>query len=181
VKTDIGDAPVAVPRKRRQLEKVPDLWIAQWLARDTTTPSERRKLEAIKQSRRNASPDNRVGLLIGDEGVTPQQFDAVEQLLRKSGATQIHHAGVTRNVHSMCRAIGVEVVVHDHPRLPWGNAESMKEVVRESDLVVGAPRSGQPADESVWELLRYAKHRRTAVRAILPDGGEYRWSGSEAA
>lgn len=164
MKTDLPDTPLHPPAKRRALEQAPDLWIAQWLAGDDLTPSERRRVEEVKARRRALVRDMRVGLVVGDAGVTPPQLLALADALGGSGATEIHHAGVTSRVHSACKAVGVPVVVH--------HGETLQHVVRVSDTVIAAPKETYEPERKtgVWDIIRYAKHRNLAVTIIMPDG-----------
>lgn len=177
MKDDLPKRPDKVPTKARQLEAMPDVWIAQWLAGDTLTPAERRRLDALRASRRSRRPDVPVGLLVGAEGATAPQLEAVADELRRAGPTEIHHPGnVPGRLHAACKRIGVPVIQHRDVR----NAESgMREVVRLSGLVIAAPRemSEHATGSPVWNMIRHAKHRSVPVRIILPDG---RLTGSES-
>jgi hypothetical protein len=157
---DDAPAPAHPPAKRRQLEKVPDLWVAQWLAGDTITPSERRRLEELKASRkaRRDMLDVPVGLIIGHEGMTPEQLDALPAAL--AGATSVQHRGLPSRYHQACRRVA-PVTIH---------RDDDKAVVRASKRVVAMVRSRTPEGTDVWETVRYAKHRGVAVRVVLPDG-----------
>lgn len=161
MKEDIGPAPERPPAKRRQLEAVPDLWIAQWLAGDTLTPSERRRLEDEKGRRKAASPDKPVGVLVGHEGVTPHQMVTLMTLVEGMRPTEIHHPGLPSRLHMQLRGLEVPVVVH---------GGDYKEVVKASESVIVCPKEHQPGKSAMWEMLRYAKHRRLPARAVLPDG-----------
>jgi hypothetical protein len=163
------DAPVpdAIPRKRTALKAVPDLWIAVWLGRDDIAPSDRKRLEALKAERRSAVPDRPVGIVVGEEGMTPPQLATFKDVIVKSGATEIHHPGVASSVHGMCKSLGVPVEVH----YGGGNAE----VVRASRFVIAAPKDAthevtRTGYKTVWDHVKYAKHRSVPVQVIMPDG-----------
>lgn len=160
---DDAPLPETVPRKRRQIEMLLDRHIAIWLAGDDLTPSERRKLEEERQRRRQVTPGMPVGLVVGHEGVTPEQLEQLPSYLR--GASKILHAGVASRVHTACRSLDVPVVVY---------RDDMKTVVKEADRVIACvPYAREITDTLVWQYVRYARHRSTPVIAVMPDGTEY--------
>lgn len=162
MKDDVGPLPERPPAKRRQLQQTPALWIAQWLAGDTLTPSERRRLEEEKHRRRGLTPDRAVGIVVGAEGVTPEQFTRLIEQTHAVQPTEIHHPGLQSRLHMQLRAMEVPVHVH---------AGDFKAVVKASHVVILAPRDSDPSGRAaVWETLRYAKHRNLAVRVVLPSG-----------
>lgn len=170
MKDDVPPLPDRVPAKRRQVENILDLHIAMWLASDKLTPSERRRLEGEKARRKALAPERPVGLLVGREGVTPTQQAVVLDRLAASGATAIHHPGVAAPLHSACRRVA-PVEVHRDVR---SDHAALRVVVKQAThLVIGAPKENRPADSPVWDAVRYAKHRSTAVEVILPDGRIY--------
>lgn len=161
------EIPTTIPKKRRQVEAALDKWIAVWLEREDLAPSERRRLEE-ERNRRKAErrrEQNIIGILCPTEGVTPEQVATLEQALVALKPTEIYHHGVDRAVHSRCRATGVAVHVlwHQH-----------KDVVKASDLVVGLVKETTAPNNKtgVWDLVKYAKHRRLPVKVILPSGDE---------
>lgn len=170
MKEDIPPLPDRVPRKRRQVEGLLDVHIAMWLAGDLAT-SDRKRLEAEKARRKALVPEHAVGLLVGDEGVTPQQHEKILELM--AGATTIHHPGVQAALHSACKRTGVPVYVHrvrpPNWEVSWAEA-GMREVVKECNLVIAAPKEHTPSDAVVWTMARYARHRSVAVKIILPTG-----------
>lgn len=184
-KNDIPDLPDRVPAKRRQVEQLLDVHIAKWLASDAITPSQRRRLEAEKARRKALSPERPVGLLVGREGVTPIQTGIVLEQLAAAQPTEIHHPGVAGSLHSACKKLGVPVTPVRNLRgwqmgLPplqghGSDDDAMRRVVHLSThLVIGAPKEYQPTKGSpVWDMVRHAKHRRVAVKVILPDGKIY--------
>lgn len=177
MKDDLPERPAKVPTKDRQLQALPDLWVAQWLASDTLTYGERRRLEALRASRRARRADVPVGLLVGAEGATAPQLEVVADELRRAGPTEIHHPGnVPARLHGACKRLGVPVIQHRDVRSIEGG---MREVVRRSSLIIAAPRemSEHATGSPVWNLIRHAKHRSVPVHIVLPDG---RLIGSES-
>jgi hypothetical protein len=170
MKEDVPPLPARVPAKRRQLLQLLDVHIAMWLAGDDLTPAERRRLEAVKEARRQAVPDRPVGLLVGREGVTPAQQDVIVGLLSELEPTEVHHPRVSSSLHQACKRLDVPVVVHDDVRRDEGG---MREVIKASAVVIGAPKERtRPVKKStVWDMILYANHRRLAVKIVLPDGG----------
>lgn len=188
-KTDVVDLPDRVPAKRRQVEQLLDAHIAKWLASDMITPSQRRRLEAEKARRKALSPERPVGLLVGREGVTPIQAGVVLEQLAAAQPTEIHHPGVAGSLHKACKRLGVEVVAVRDMRSHYlalppfaahaSDEDAMRQVVHAcTHLVIGAPKEYQPTKGSpVWDMVRHARHRRVAVKVILPDGTIYNEDG----
>jgi hypothetical protein len=170
VKDDVPPLPAKVPAMRRQERELLDVHIALWLAGDDITPSERRRLQAEKQRRKSLVADRPVGLLVGREGVTPEQREAMIGLLAELAPTEVHHPRLAGPLHSACKRLGVPVFMHEDVRLDEGG---MREVVKNSSIIIGAPKErSRPASSSVvWDMIRYAKHRSLAVKVVLPDGG----------
>lgn len=166
VKAD-AERPARVPAKRRQLESLLDVHIAEWLASDALTPSERRRLQD-ERARRKAER-RRTGLVIGlvvdPAGVTPQQLEGVKEAL--AGARSIIHSGVpSSRLHTACKlAAGCEVAVLETN----DPVHDRREVVRRADLVVIAP-SSDGGGSRAWRAESYARHRRVPVKVVLPDG-----------
>jgi hypothetical protein len=166
VKQDVLDAGVPpIPKKRRALEKSLDLHLALWLDGELT-PSQRRRLEAEKDRRKKlAKIDTRVvGILVGNEGVTPEQLEVLREKL--AGASAIHHPYVSKSLHRVCKDLGVQLVMHD----------DLRDVVRASDTVIAAPpQPNDPHSEraDVWSMIRYSKHRSLPVSIVLPSGATH--------
>lgn len=173
MKDDIGPAPETVPRKRKVLESAPDVWLHQWLGRAFLTPSERRKVQEVLDARKAARgrEERRVGIIVGREGMTPQQVLTFSELVGKVGATEFHHVWHPfKPLHTICVRSGVPTVVHGEGR---SALEHAGEVVKVSDLVIAAVKEySEPLHkrEGAWEMVKYAKHRRTAVMILKPDG-----------
>jgi hypothetical protein len=189
VKDDVGPAPEAVPSKRAALKAAPDLWIAQWLARESTKPSQRRKLEDEKKRRRRA-PRPTVGFTGSREGMTPAQRRTVERLVSELAPGEAHHGdcvGADETFHSICRRAKVPVVGHppqgnrlrafctfdrEEPAKPY--LERDKDVVRAATVLVATPKEEREPTSTVghgtWTTVRYARERGVPARVVLPDG-----------
>jgi hypothetical protein len=170
MKDDVPELPARVPTKRRALRELLDVHIAMWLAGSEITTAERRRLEAVKAERKQSTPDRPVGLLIGREGVTPAQQRSIVSLLSELAPTEIHHPRLASSLHSACKRLDVPVILHEDVRVDEGG---MREVVKASTVVIGAPKErSRPSETStVWDMMRYANHRDLAVKVVLPDGG----------
>lgn len=167
--------PVRIPKKRYQLEKVLDRWLAEWLARDDLTPSERRRVEEERAARRARNPDVRVALVVDGAGATPAQRDRLAAILPALNPTEIHHAGVASPVHQICKRTGAAVTAHDRNPVHVRDAVH-QEIIRElADVVVALPKEASEVvrkDGGVWSAVKYAKHRNLPVRVIMPTGDE---------
>lgn len=156
--------PAKVPAKKRALEGVLDRWIAEWLAGDDLTPSERRRLEDEKARRRSLVKEWPCALLIGPEGASEEQAGRLSEAL--AGATTIVMPWAQKNVHSAARGTGAAIVVHRG--LPLD--EIVRLVPRDVGRVVALPRSREAMGTPAWEALRLAKHRGLSTTVIFPDG-----------
>lgn len=168
MKTDIEDAPVEVPRKKRAMERAPDKWIAQWLERDDIPQFVRKGLEEVKADRRRRNPDVTIGLLVSDAGVTPEQRERLAAVLSAANATAIYHPGVASNVHQLCKR-NAAVFHYDESGGPFG----LKEIVRLSDRVVACPHEPTAQEYNkpgVWSAIGLGVHRSLPVTVILPNG-----------
>jgi len=137
---DDAPLPDAVPHKRRQVETLLDRHIAMWLASPDITPSERRRLQAEKDRRKALTPEDRVVVLVGREGMTPQQRARMAELV--AGATSVAKGCSPDVVKTADRVVATP--------------KETQEPVRK--------------DTGVWAMIRYAKHRRLPVSVIMPDG-----------
>lgn len=168
-KEDLPPRPDSPPRNRRQLEALPDLWIAEWLAGDTIKPGERKKLEALKESRKHRKPDVVLGVVVAPEGMTPEQFKTFQRVLPRMGATEVHHTLLPGKVYRIVKELGVPMVRYDQ----YGQNE--RDVIKSASVLLAAPK--EPAirtyaTRGVWSMIGLAKHRSVPVRIVLPDGKE---------
>lgn len=176
--SDTVEIPAEIPRKRRQVEKALDVWIASWLARDDLAPSDRRRLEVERDRRKRLRKTEQVvvGFVGTPEGMTPEQRDKVGDLLDELAPTKVLHEystrGSIRRFHGMCVARKLEVEL-----LPE------RDVIKEANVVLVTTKdSREPprrmdADEGVWGPIRYCRHRGVPVKVILPDGVIYNQEG----
>lgn len=166
-KDDLGEAPLEVPKKRRVLEQMPDLWLAQWLARDTLTPSERRRIAEQRQTRkdRKGKEEVKLGIVAAAEGATPEQKNMLREMIEGYAPTEIHRYQLPRYIHSRMLV---------HMGAPILAEESNNDVVRHSTVVIAvAKETVEPLhkdDNPVWSAVKYARHRKIPVKVILPDG-----------
>jgi hypothetical protein len=169
-KDDIPPLPAKVPTKRRLIEKLLDVHIAMWLAGNELTELERERLEFEKQLRRAKDKIKRVGLIVGIEGVTPNQLSALGFLLMKEKPTHIVHHRVPSRLHELCRRTGAELVVFGR----GDYNDRVRAVVRDVSTVLAAPKEQREPEHkqegSVWWAVKYARHRDTPVKIVLPNG-----------
>jgi hypothetical protein len=161
MKDETPSLPDKVPAKRRQLEAALDVHIAMWLAGDSITPSERRRLEGEKK-RRRVIKGPRVGLLVGPEGCTPDQFDVIAKMICEAGASEFAYIRLPHALHQMCRKTGARVA-------HWPDVKNDTDIIKSSDVLFAAPRSYRHSND-VWRAVRRARDRRLRVMAVMPDG-----------
>jgi hypothetical protein len=170
VKNDIP-LPAKVPGKRRALEVALDLHIAMWLDDETITPSERRRLGAEKQRRRQLRAAGRrpVGLLLPSQGVTAAQRAGIMEQLRALDPTIIYHHGVSGAMHHECKSLAPVEVLRGDGML------GHRAVVHRSEAIVAAVKENAVmpyATPGVWLMIGLARHRSLPVRVVAPNGKE---------
>lgn len=160
----LPDGPGPVPKKRRQLERALDVQLALWLD-GPLSARDRERVEAERERRKRGrrTVDLAVALVVGQEGATPAQREAIVAALRDLGATEVHHSG-SKAAHLSALAVGARSVRH--------HAEGDKPLVRASAALVAAPKDQRPPTQprGVWDTVRYARHRGLPVRIVTPDG-----------
>jgi hypothetical protein len=165
-KEDIPPAPARPPAKRRHLELAPDVHLAVWLAGELT-PSERRKVQAEKDRRKDRKQPVTVTILVGREGGTPVQVRELREALESLNPDAILHTGVPRAVHTACRAVAPTTVQPD-----------ARENVKCATFVIALPRDATPSPTSpLWSLIQYARHRKLPTIVVTPTG--HRWVPGE--
>jgi hypothetical protein len=169
---DDAPRPATVPTKRRVLQdpaQTLDRWLASWAADESLPPSQRVRAQEERDRRKALSPTRSLGLVVAQEGMTPEQYAALPKLLDQLQPTEIHHPGAASKVHQACRAVAT---VHVHRDVRDHHAGCAL-VVRAADIVIAAPkerRMPQDHQRSVWSFIRMAKHRSVPVHVIMPDG-----------
>lgn len=168
MKDDV-EIPPAPPRKRRQLEdpgQTLDKWLAVWAADTSLPPSQRARAQAERDRRKALVPDVRVGVLVGDEGMTPAQRQRILELVTGAGTTDLNF-DAQRLSHFRRLLLPL-----DDLNVRAIAMEGDQDVVRNSTTLVAAPKESEKPGvvEGVWDAVRYAKHRRLPVRVVMPDG-----------
>lgn len=163
------EVPRVIPAKRRALEAAPDLFLAVWLNRDDLSPSERRRVQAERDSRK--AKTRVVGYFVdAGHGMTPEQRAVVRAELQ--GATlAIHRGGYeggARRFHGIARNVGVEVKQPVDESVISETADVILATPRES----AAPSQRMDRSEGVWAMVRHARRRGVHVKVIRPDGTE---------
>lgn len=166
---DDAPAPRRIPKKRRVLEDTNatlDRWLAEWLDRPDLTPSERRRVQEERERRkqaRRAPEDVTVGVLVGREGMTPEQTDYIAGYCLTLPASAVVCVGSLPRKLAV-RLDGIAIV----------GAPDDQAVVRSADVVIAAPKKPhEPTTQvGVWAGVKYAKHRSLPVRVVLPNGEE---------
>lgn len=168
MKDDV-EIPPEPPRKRRQLEdpgQTLDKWLAVWASDESLPPSARKRAQAERDRRKALVPDVRVGVIVGEEGMTPAQRERVLEILVSVGATELLYDGDRlshfRRLLLPLDDLGVPAVLQ----------QGDQELVRNSSTLVAAPKEAEKPGvvEGVWEAVRYAKHRKVPVRVVMQDG-----------
>jgi hypothetical protein len=173
---DVDDIPDAPPRKRRQLEDVPDKWLAVWAADERLPVGDRKRVRDLRERRKRDRMvvQRSVGVLVTPAGVSPSQTERLIILLDRLKPTEIHHPYMSPVVHRACAATGAIVTVHRGEGGDMTTAQCVEVLVGlVKDTTMPDHKQGVP----VWDALRRAKDRDVDVKVIWPDGTllEGRW------
>jgi hypothetical protein len=169
VSKDDVEIPPSPPRKRRVLEDqgvTLDKWLAVWANDESLPVSQRARAQRERDRRKlllNLEPDI-VGVLVGREGATPEQLDAIRGIVHGPSVLEVHAPAPLK--------LGLEegFVLHRKPDL----RERLHAIVKSSTTVVAAPKEAEKPNvvQGVWEAVRYARHRGLPVTVVMPDGEE---------
>ncbi len=171
----VVDCPPSPPRKRYQLEKADARHLAIWATDGNLSEAERDRAQAERDRRKKARPSKIMGVVVGPGGATPAQLCKLEDALRSSHPTEVHHPFCPPRVHTVCRSTGAKVMALQGDALDAGRA-----VAQLCDVLVGlVNESTMPVLKQgpVWGPLRFAKDRGVEVQIIWPDGQDQngRW------
>jgi hypothetical protein len=121
--------------------------------------------------------------------MTSAQIELVGMLLVT--ATEAHHGdcvGADEEFHDLARRAGVPVVLHPPKAGRWraycegavrvlapaDNLKRNEDIVRASELLVGAPKENEEPEASrgqgTWSCIRYARNQNRAHTIVWPDG-----------
>jgi hypothetical protein len=177
-KEDIGPAPAQIPRKRKALDEAPAKWIAEWIERDDTPPGLRKKLEAVRASRKQQSSYTIVGYVGTDAGMTPDQQESVYTCLMRLAPDKavyvLNDAGnrfvrVARKL--MSRRDNRQGAIELDPLPPVTVDDAMhRQVVREVDVLIVAPKSPDLVSDQVIDAVRFARDRGVPMHIFSPTG-----------
>jgi hypothetical protein len=142
--------------------------IAFWLEAPSLTPSYLGRVTEEKQRRRRLDRSYTVGIIVGPEGTTPKQLEAIRELVNRPDITEVH-AGTAMRLRL---PEGLFRLHNDIPNLEARH----KKIVKSSKVIVAAPREMEKPSSygkwGVWSAVRYAKNRNLPVRIVMPNGKE---------
>jgi hypothetical protein len=123
------------------------------------------------------------------KGLTKEQLENAERCVRdRAGGWRLHHGdciGGDEEIHSLCLAHGVDVVIHPPKETTWrafceGAVEVRdplpyldrdQEIVNESTVLIAAPDTAvEKLRSGTWATVRRARRKRIPVLLLLPDG-----------
>jgi hypothetical protein len=168
-----------VPRKRYQLEKALDKWLAIWADDPTLSEGDHERVQAERDRRKKLRKikERTVGVVLSKAGAKPEQVHVLTEMLTQLRPSTILHPYAPPAVHRACTATGAEVRVTAYgARMMEGQLAAT-----DADVVIGLATSFQMPDRKdgldVWHALRRAKDRGIEVRVVWPDGSllQGRW------
>jgi hypothetical protein len=166
-KEDVPPLPLRPPKKRRQMESALDIHLAMWASSDNLTPSDKRRVEEERERRKRAKrTTERIGIILAKEGMTPEQYAKLADTLNgeRSSMSAIWHVWSRGPLYKLCRTYGVDLEVLREGSEEWRAERTVIHNATKVIVIVNG-ESGP-----VWEMVRYAKHRNTPVRVIMPNG-----------
>jgi len=170
MKTDLPPAPARPPAKRRTLQDrnaTLSVWLHQWADDESLPMSARNK--ALDELWRRKEEDRltvvEAGILVGAEGATPKQVATFSEWWAEAKVTRLHAPGPfsERNLRAVVGDVGTARYLRPT------RSEELRVVVLEADTLVALPPR-VASTGAVWDAVKYAKHRKTPVKVILPDG-----------
>lgn len=182
-KEDVPPLPDEVPRKRKQIEKLLDVHIAMWLAKDDLSPGDRKRLQEEKDRRKKRNPDYHIGFFGSRTGMTPEQkLEVLIQL--ESFAVDVdkftaHYlidvrGGSAQNFHRIVKKVhhqgyyNVMVDIQLYPDIEG----SMQEIIKASTHLIVTPKeAGEIREECVARAISYAKAREVPI-LLVDTGGD---------
>jgi hypothetical protein len=167
-KEDIPPLPAHPPKKRKAMEQVLDIHLAIWANGTGLTPSEYRRVNEERERRKQFRVVNeRIGVVLGREGTTPEQQEKLRELLSGRRIASVLHPWVPGPVHHICAqgSKGATVIVVGDPKTDVRDA--WKTVVKNATLVIAFPRG---EDGELWDTIRYTRHRNIPIIVIMPSG-----------
>jgi hypothetical protein len=138
-----------------------------WASSDTLIPSDKRRVEEERARRkRNKNATDRIGIVVAKEGMTPEQTTKLAEILNGERATMsaIWHVWSKGPVYKLCKAYDVDLEVLHEGSEPW---RAERTVIHNATKVIVLVNGDSGP---VWDMVRYAKHRNTPVRVIMPNG-----------
>jgi hypothetical protein len=175
MKDDV-EIPAKVPPTKRKVLESPSLtldkWLAVWAADPDQPPSARKRAQDERDRRKALMPDVRVGVILGEEGMTPAQRVAVRDFVLAQSPTELH---VQKGSYTHLRRLLFELSDQELVPIPPPSVQpDPSTIVRASTTLVAVPKDNEKPNvvEGVWEAVRYAKHRKVPVRVVMPDGTE---------
>lgn len=156
------EVPLTIPRKRRHLERAPDLFLAVWASRDETADWERQRVQAERDRRKKLKPSVKVAVLIGGEGLTPAQRGRFAGLLIEMEPTTLY---LVPDALTHVRKLVAGIPSH---------VSDFHAAIRDASLVLAFPKDHrEPIGKAgVWLGVRYARHRNIPLKVFLPNGDE---------
>jgi len=163
---DIPPLPLRPPKKRKAMEQTLDVHLAMWSSQANLLPSDKRRVEEERERRKRLRvQQERLGILVGPEGSTPEQLKGLAEYLtgHYGVVDSIWHVRTPGPVHGLCKSFGVPVQAVTESDF----VTATRTVIRNCTKIAALPR-GEVAP--LWDDIRYARHRNLSVVVFMPNG-----------
>ena len=127
-----------------------------------------------------------IGMTGARDGMTEKQKDMFAAGLYTLGGIQFHHGdcvGADADAHDIARATGLHIVTHppekdelrafkvgDEARDPKNYFARNRDIVNESEILIGFPRGMVETGGGTWYTINYGKKQGKPVYIVYPDG-----------
>jgi hypothetical protein len=128
----------------------------------------------------------KVGMTGNRDGLSTKQKSLCKEFLKTLKATEFHHGdcvGADAKTHKIAKALGLYIVVHppekkelrafcdgDDIRLTKSSLARNRDIVHESEVMLGFPKTEFQTKGGTWYTIKYAKKNNRKLYIIYPSG-----------
>ena len=127
-----------------------------------------------------------IGFTGTQEGMTDNQHIQVQRLLHTRDITEAHHGdciGADSQFHDICKEKKYKIIIHPPLKsykrsfkngdiiLPKKDyLDRNKDIVDDSEIMIGTPKGSEELRSGTWSTIRYAKRMKKELYIVYPNG-----------